>query len=61
MDRKRITVPAAEIKRRRICRQCGQEKYDSEPDRKIRERDTFAHSDENNCEHIYPHPDSWEP
>ena len=62
MDRKRITVPAADIKKRCICRQCGQERYYSEPKRSIKDRDRYAYNeDENHYEHDYPHPDTWEP
>ena len=62
MNRRRITVPAKQIKRRCICGQCGQEKQDSESDRIIREQDIYAHDDdENHYEHVYPHPDTWEP
>jgi len=61
MDRKRITVPANHIKKRCICRQCGQERYNSEAN-PVRERDLHTRNDgENHCEHVYPHPDTWEP
>ncbi len=62
MNRKRITVPATEIKRRCICRQCGRNVYAPEPIRNRREKGKSAHQEEEtHCEHIYPHPDTWEP
>ena len=42
MSRKRISVPAAEIKRRCICRQCGRDVYDADIARENRENDTPA-------------------
>ena len=62
MDRKRITVPADRIKKRCICRQCGQERYEPESIHSIRERDISANSDnDKHFEQDYPHPDTWEP
>ena len=62
MERKRIIVPSREIKRRRICRQCGRDVYDSDLAQDNQENDTpAADRDDSQGEHIYPHPDSWEP
>ena len=62
MSRNRFTVPADKIKRRCICRQCGRDVYDSDLARDNLENDTpAADKEDSHGEHIYPHPDTWEP
>ena len=62
MERKRIIVPSHKIKRRCICRQCGRDVYSSDLARDNLENDApAADRDDPHREHVYPHPDTWEP
>ena len=62
MARRRISVPTEEIKKRCICKECGRDVYVPAPLRPGEKDRAISPSKlADRDEHIYPHPDTWEP
>ena len=62
MTRRRIAIPSDEIKKRCICRECGRDVFVPAPLRHVdNDRAVSPSKQSDRDEHVYPHPDTWEP